>query len=450
MISAFFCVFITEVMNMKELYGRQVVMTKEELMTLNDNYQTRKALLIDSVVTCQRCGSHFSKEIACLPTKDYYCPYCIQFGRITSQSYLVSQKEKENFPRPVAFTWQGTLTTAQQEVSRNILFNFQQNKHSLVWAVTGSGKTEMIFAVLFDCLQNGGRVAIASPRIDVCRELYPRINEVFPKEHTLLLYGDSSENYRYNALTICTTHQLFHFYRAFDLLIIDEIDAFPYAGDKMLAFAQKNALKDNGKYIYLTATPPNRLLNSLKETFCIEKLPLRFHKRPLVVPRLIWYEKWAYCYQSKWKIRKLVSYLERLLKGNNILIFCPSIHYMQKLYEKVCEFFNSSEIECVSAQDAAREEKVQRMRDGDYRILFCTTILERGVTFEHVSVVIMGANHKVFSKSALVQIAGRVDRKGEYQQGQVLFFYNQQTQAIRQACEEIQKMNRLAKEWLSL
>ncbi|GMA54952.1 hypothetical protein GCM10025857_63090 [Alicyclobacillus contaminans] len=80
--------------------------------------------------------------------------------------------------------------------------------------------------------------------------------------------------------------------------------------------------------------------------------------------------------------------------------------------------------------------------------MFCTTILERGVTFEQISVIIMGANHKIFSKSALVQIAGRVDRKGEYQHGQVLFFYNQQTQAIRQACDEIKKMNRLAKEWL--
>lgn len=433
---------------MQALYGRQIVMPKEELVTLGDTYQTRKALIIDYNVTCQRCGSRFSKEEAQLPTQVYYCPYCIKFGRITSQSYLVTQEEQKSPVRLITFTWQGNLTPAQQKVSQNVLLNFQQNKHSLIWAVTGSGKTEMIFNVLLYCLQNGGRAAIASPRIDVCRELYPRINEVFPKEHTLLLYGDSNETYRYSALTICTTHQLFHFYHAFDLLIIDEIDAFPYEGDKMLAFAQQNALKKSGKYIYLSATPPKHLLNTIKDTFCIERLPLRFHKRPLVVPQLIWYEKWQYCYQSNWKMKKLNSCLKRLLQDNNVLVFCPSISYMQKLYAKVSEFFNSSEIESVSAQDKEREEKVQRMREGNYRILFCTTILERGVTFEHISVIIMGANHKIFSKSALVQIAGRVDRKGEYRHGQVLFFYNQQTQAIRQACDEIKKMNRLAKEWL--
>lgn len=113
----------------------------------------------------------------------------------------------------------------------------------------------MIFSVVRDCLQNGGRLAISSPRIDVCRELYPRINEVFPEEETLLLYGDSEQKYRYNALTICTTHQLLHFYQAFDLLIIDEVDAFPYEGDKTLAFAQKNALKKRWK-IYLFKCDP--------------------------------------------------------------------------------------------------------------------------------------------------------------------------------------------------
>ncbi|MCF1684326.1 DEAD/DEAH box helicase [Tetragenococcus halophilus] len=433
---------------MEELYGRQKGMLKEELSQLDDSFQCRKALLVTNKVSCQRCGSHFSKNENQLFNRECYCPYCIQFGRLSTQSYLVTQTESKKTPREVLFTWQGKLTPAQQKVSDNVLKNYQKGKNTLIWAVTGSGKTEMIFSVVRDCLQNGGRLAISSPRIDVCRELYPRINEVFPEEETLLLYGDSAEKYRYNALTICTTHQLLHFYQAFDLLIIDEVDAFPYEGDRTLKFAQKNALKNDGKYIYLSATPPNHLLNSLQKTFCIEKLPVRFHERPLVVPQLIWYESWQHCYHSNWKLKKFVAYLKRLLEDNDVLVFCPSISYMQNLYKKVSLFFHSIKMDCVSSLDKQREEKVQNMRAGIYRVLFCTTILERGVTFEHISVIVMGANHKIYSKSALVQIAGRVDRKGSYQQGQVVFFYNQQTQAIRDACEEIKKMNRLAKEWI--
>ena len=60
------------------------------------------------------------------------------------------------------------------------------------------------------------------------------------------------------------------FYRAFDLIIVDEVDAFPYEGDQQLRFGLMNALKATGCLIYLSATPSDALL---KETtnFAVEK-----------------------------------------------------------------------------------------------------------------------------------------------------------------------------------
>ncbi len=40
----------------------------------------------------------------------------------------------------------------------------------------------MIFETIRYVRQEGGRVAIVSPRIDVCRELFPRIQQAFPQE----------------------------------------------------------------------------------------------------------------------------------------------------------------------------------------------------------------------------------------------------------------------------
>nr|WP_232845409.1 helicase-related protein [Enterococcus innesii] len=106
-------------------------------------------------------------------------------------------------------------------------------------------------------------------------------------------------------------------------------------------------------------------------------------------------------------------------------------------------------ITSVSSQDEKRREKVQSARSQMYKVLFTTMILERGVTFENVSVVVLGANHPVFTKSALVQIAGRVDRKGAFTEGEVIFFYDQMTEAIRQAIKELNEMNQLARSWLT-
>lgn len=430
---------------MSEFLGRQVVV--EVNQKLPSTVTCREALVLGDKVFCQRCGSHFVKEIAELPNGDIYCPFCIAFGRLTSRHLLASEEEQTE-ARDIQFTWSGTLTNFQQKIADVLIKNFQKNKHSLIWAVTGSGKTEMIFPIIAEVLKKGGRVGVTSPRIDVCREIYPRISQVFPNEKALLLYGASEERYRYSKLTVCTTHQLFHFYQAFDLLIVDEIDAFPYEGDPLLRFAVRQALKQIGNYIYLTATPSQNLLKEIK-TFSIEKLPLRFHQRPLIVPELIWYESWKQCFVSTRKIRKLVRYLNILMKDNAVLVFCPSIVFMKKVYVKLSSFFTTDELTCVSAQDEQREEKVQNMREKKYRILLSTTILERGVTFENVSVIILGANHPVFSKSALVQIAGRVDRKGDFNRGRVLFFFNQQTPAIRQALKEIKEMNHLAQRWLN-
>lgn len=84
------------------------------------------------------------------------------------------------------------------------------------------------------------------------------------------------------------------------------------------------------------------------------------------------------------------------------------------------------------------------MRAGKYQLLLTTTILERGVTFERVSVIVLQASHRVFKKSALVQIAGRADRKGEYSQAEVIFVTSERTTAIKSAIREINKNNQQA------
>ena len=61
--------------------------------------------------------------------------------------------------------------------------------------------------------------------------------------------------YAYRQLTICTTHQLLRFYHAFDLLIVDEVDAFPYAMEPGLHYATQQALKPTGGLLLMTATP---------------------------------------------------------------------------------------------------------------------------------------------------------------------------------------------------
>lgn len=65
-------------------------------------------------------------------------------------------------------------------------------------------------------------------------------------------------------LIISTTHQLLRYKEAFDVIIIDEVDAFPYSIDNTLQYAVKKSAKRQSAHIYLTATPSADMKKGLR------------------------------------------------------------------------------------------------------------------------------------------------------------------------------------------
>ena len=104
---------------------------------------------------------------------------------------------------------------------------------------------------------------------------------------------------------------------------------------------------------------------------------------------------WRQKCKNKKKIKSLVRIIHQLIKENHILLFCPSITMMHRLKATLQEALPRYEITDVSSRDNQRAEKVQKMREAKYDILLTTMILERGVTFERISVIVLGADHPV-------------------------------------------------------
>src|SRR5699024_9161090 len=110
----------------------------------------------------------------------------------------------------------------------------------------------------------------------------PRLKNAF--QHTTIqgLYSGSRDNDGTAQLIISTTHQLLRYRQAFDLMIIDEIDAFPFHKDSSLPYASKRAVKRKNTIIYLTATPRKKhrfLMGSRQLDYVF--VPVRFHGCPL-------------------------------------------------------------------------------------------------------------------------------------------------------------------------
>lgn len=393
-------------------------------------------------LSCQRCGSKIEEEWH-LPVGAFYCRECLIMKRIRSDQNLYYFPQ-ERFPQQDVLKWSGQLTPFQERVSQGLLQAVDKKEATLVHAVTGAGKTEMIYQVVAKVIDQGGAVCLASPRIDVCLELHKRLQNDFACE-IALLHGESDPYFR-TPLVIATTHQLLKFYQAFDLLIVDEVDAFPYVDNPVLYHAVNNCVKETGLRIFLTATSTDELDRKVKQGELKRlSLPRRFHGNPLIVPKPIWLSHFNRYLEKNGLPPKLKLYIEKQRKtAYPLLIFASEIKKGEKLKEILQEKFPNEKIGFVSSITEDRLEQVQAFRDGELTILISTTILERGVTFPRVDVFVVEANHQLFTKSSLVQIGGRVGRSMDRPTGELIFFHDGLNLSIKKAIKEIKQMNQEA------
>lgn len=367
-------------------------------------------------------------------------------GRVSGCSILFNWNGPEPDIHKGTLSWEGELSGGQMAASAAIAEAVRSRSELLVWAVCGAGKTEMLYAGIEEALRIGRRVCIATPRTDVVLELAPRLQKVFPAVPAAVLYGGSGDRDRFSSLVISTTHQLLRFENAFDVIIVDEADAFPYSYDASLKFAVKKASKPQSSSILLTATPDKELQRACKSgRLPYVTVPARYHRRPLPIPRLSWCGNWRRRIERQLLPGAVAAWLsKRAETGRQALVFLPHIRLMNKalpLFQKL-----HPSVEAVHAEDPQRHDKVKEMRSRSISVLLTTTILERGVTFPDIDVAVIGAEDRIFTEAALVQIAGRAGRSADYPEGDVVFFHYGKTRAMLSARNQIRQMNREAQQ----
>ncbi|WP_245699801.1 DEAD/DEAH box helicase [Paenibacillus glacialis] len=424
---------------------------------------------------CRRCGSVALGRTACATCGSAACTYCeacLAMGRSRACTLLLRGAAQPavrgtagGSPTEAVGRW--GLSAAQsaaagaalqflakptsrvgigrEELKCNVSVPSTPDRF-LLWAVTGAGKTEMIFPLLASILEAGGRVLVATPRRDVVLELAPRLARAFPDERIVTLYGGSEERWRSGTMTLATTHQLMRFYEAFDLVIIDEIDAFPFHNDPMLAYAAQNACKYDGKFVYLSATPPRQLQKEASRGILPHaKVPVRFHGHPLPVPSRLDMKSVAHCLHQRRIPVKLLRNLEQSIKrGAQLFVFVSRIRHIEPFVMLLRRYMPRIRIEGTSSVDPQRSEKVAAFRDTQIRLLITTTILERGVTVARSDVFILDADSGLFDEASLIQMSGRAGRSKDDPAGRVFLTSSHWTSSQKGAISQIKRMNRIA------
>lgn len=407
-----------------------------------------KSFCTSNTFQCNRCENNTQSRFTifdCAKCKGscVYCRHCLKMGRVSSCTTLITWSGPEPvYPKNHLMAWEGRLTPLQQIASNELFESTVRNRPHLIHAVCGAGKTEILFEPIYKLLQEGKRVCIAAPRVDVILELEPRLRVAFPTTKIAALYGGAKVDNELCQLILATTHQLYRFKEAFDVIFVDEADAFPYTADETLRRAVKKAAKENAPIHSVTATPSKKLIFQMRRVGAISTINRRFHGYSLPVPR---YEA-LWNYSAKIKKKKLPTKLQkwteqRLLKEEPFLIFFHNIILMEEA-ELLFQTLDSG-IKSVHASNENRKVFVQNLRDKKIPGLLTTTILERGITIPNVQVAVVGSEQSIFTSGALVQIGGRVGRSSTYPTGDFVLFHHGISHAMDDARREILRLNKV-------
>ncbi len=367
--------------------------------------------------SCPRCKS-INQHGFFKHQDQWLCRFCLSYASFID----TKQRSREITLHESDYGLPFELTPYQQEVSKQIK-NKAMHGSVLVEAVCGAGKTELVIDTIGEALKQSKKVGWAIPRRQVVLQLQSRLQKIFKTLEVIAVCEGYTEKWM-GDLIVCTTHQLFRYDRYFDVLILDEPDAFPYKGDRMLETFANNSVV--GNIIYLTATPSQEQRKLVNEG-SLQHVTLyrRPFDNPLPVPikkvsfrmHLIF---WLYCYLKQ--------------TDKQVMVFVPTIRLAQRLGR----LFNISNI---TSKTEDKENLIERFITKNEQHIICTTVLERGVTFSDVQVVVLFANHRVFDKASLIQISGRVGRDKNHPFGDCYFLMDETSKEVDQCIQETKRAN---------
>ncbi len=401
---------------------------------------------------CRRCGEReriFVEQPAFSPYPCRVCSSCRELGVLTDGTPLYRWRGGEPQTKPAGelppLVLPALTVWQERAVAEALAFWRRPDTRTLlVWAVCGAGKTEVVFPVIREALAAGKRVILAVPRREIVRELGERVKSCFPGLPFSLLYGGHKEEAPGSGLVVATTHQLLRFTSFFDLAIVDEADAFPLYGNPMLNAVLERVLLPTGKKIYMTATPDaSWRLRAQQGKISVTKIPLRYHGHPLPVPHLIRAalpgKEGEFIPQV---VKEFIFSLEE--KDRKGLLFMPTVAmveaFTRQLKRELPDY--ASRLDLIHARDPRRDEKVKGFASGKLWLLVTTTLLERGLNFDRLDLMILYADEeRIFSPETLIQIAGRVGRQAADPGGDVYFVADRISRTMRAARDRIRRMN---------
>ena len=313
-------------------------------------------------------------------------------------------------------------TDSQRSAVEKIISDLkgERRMNAVLCGDVGSGKTLVAAMACYFVIKNGFQAAIAAPTEILARQHYRFFNEAFCNTgiKISLLSGSTpvaekrriySSAERGETDLVIGTHAVFSeklSFRSLALAVADEQHRF--------GVAQRNSLVEKGEssdVLTLSATPIPRTMfiaaYGEAEFITIDRR-VKGNVKTAVVPQ----EKRA----------DMFRYISTRCSDTKIYVIAPKIYdsegmeteSCEELYKELSSYAPKGKIGLMHGKMKTEEknEVMEKFRDGTYRILVATTVVEVGVDVPDASIMVVTDADR-FGLAALHQLRGRVGRNGE-------------------------------------
>ncbi|MDH7498699.1 MAG: DEAD/DEAH box helicase family protein, partial [Syntrophomonadaceae bacterium] len=428
------------------------------LMTLRGTILRVPAVKISGeTMACNRCGHNDRiKRAFCQVGRRecYFCEGCLMLGESTPCEALYAApartRVEENYVRSVRLNLDISFSVSQYEAFETLARFVRRDSltEAMVWTACGAGRTEMAFGAMREVLKRGGRVLVGVPRKEMTEELAWRLNQAFPGVSVAALQARPARVQKNPDIVLASTFQALKYYKNFDLVVLDEAEAFPHRASEMMVNALRRARKNEGKFIFITSTPePALYARAQRGEVKVVMVPLRHHGVPLPVPRVLVESD----IQGERKVpARLFGLVRESLEedGAQLLVIVPDHEASLRVGAYLGEEFRAIGVQdldrvlaATSAQDPERDRKVAAWVRGEFKLLVTTSLTRRGDQAPHTNMIILYADHEAFDEATLIQLAGRVGWSDAYPTGKVWLVAARMTRAIEGAVRKIRLLN---------
>ena len=231
----------------------------------------------------------------------------VKISKVTIEKYCLTgflkkiEKEKRKIYPKIKFNFSNNLTKEQKEISNKLRNNIKLNKYktTLLYGVTGSGKTEVYLDAISESLAQDKQVLVLLPEISLTISFLERFEKRFKikpaewhsnvskKERKEIFFAVSCNKIK---LIIGARSALFLPFSNLGLIIVDEEHDTSYKQEEGVCYNARDmsvlrAYKENANVILASATPSlESWYNAKKGKYEILKLKNRF--KNYLMPKL--------------------------------------------------------------------------------------------------------------------------------------------------------------------